>query len=96
MKISEAFDQYKSVMNIKGFSKRVIEHHDYVKSKIVEYTGDRDISQLSLDDVFKWEESMKTRKLPNGDICNRCQNTLRCDMQRLKGVIKYMNLIGEK
>ena len=96
MKISKAFDAYKKVMIMKGYSRRVIEHHDYVKKRIVKKIGDKELKDLTLDDIFKWRETMKTRKLPDGKVVERASNSIRCDMQRLKALIKYMYITGEE
>ncbi len=96
MKISEAFDAYKKVIIMKGYSRRVIEHHDYVKKCIIKKIGDKELKHLTLDDIFEWQKTMKKRKLPNGETVERASNTIRCDMQRLKALIKYMYITGEE
>lgn len=96
MKISEAFDAYKKVMIMKGYSRRVVEHHDYVKKRIIKKIGDKELKDFTLDDIFDWRDTMKTRKLPNGEIVERAPNSIRCDMQRLKALIKYMYITGEE
>lgn len=96
MKISEAFDLYKNnYMEMKRFSKRVIEHHDFVKRTLVESVGDKKISKLTLDDVKEWSNEMKMWVLPDGTTRERRPNTIRCDMQRLRGVLKYLCIYGE-
>lgn len=96
MKLSEGFDLYAKYMTVKGQSKRTIEHNDYVKRRMVEVLGDIKLSRLTLDDVYKWKHCMIIGELPNGRKVKRAQNSLRCDILRLRTMIKYMNLIGEK
>lgn len=95
MKISEAFDAYKEdYMEMKRFSKRVIEYHDFVKGTLIETVGDKDFADFDYEDVKKWANRMKVRELPNGKLLERSPNTLRCDFQRLKGVMKWLCLSG--
>lgn len=97
MKISEAFDFYKEhYMTMQRFSRRVIEHHDYVKKTLVEVVGDKELARLSLQDIMKWSEEMKMGVKPDGTVFERAPNTLRCDMQRLRGMLKYMQINGVK
>jgi site-specific recombinase XerD len=83
-------------MEMRRFSRRVLEHHDYVKRTLLAEVGDKDLCDLSLDDIKRWSDTMKERVLPDGSVIERSPNTRRCDMQRLRGVLKYMCLYGEK
>lgn len=95
MKISEAFDQYKTnYMFLKGLSKRVLENQDYVKNRVVNVLGDVDIESITMNDIAYWAESISTMKLPDGSIKERANNTIRNDLIRLKMVIRYMHLLG--
>lgn len=96
MLISEAFDQYGKYMIIKGQSKRTVEHNDYVKRRIIEVIGDIKLSKLTVDDVYLWKRTMLVGKLPNGKPVKRAPNSLRCDILRLRTMLKYMSIIGEK
>lgn len=96
MKLSEAFDLYAKYMAVKGQSRRTIEHNEYVKSRLIEVVGDIKLSRLTLDDVYEWKRSMLVGELPSGRKVKRAQNSLRCDILRLRAMLKYMGLIGEK
>lgn len=95
MKISEAFDLYGKYITIKGQSRRTIEHNDYIKRRIIEVVGDVKLSKLSLDDIYKWQKTMIMGELPNGEKIKRAPNSLRCDILRLRAMLKYMDIIGE-
>ena len=96
MKISEAFEMYGKYVIIKGQSKSVVEHNDYVKRMFIQVVGDIKLSKLSLDDVYKWKRAMAIGELPNGQKIKRAQNSLRSDILRLRAMLKYMSIIGEK
>lgn len=86
MKISEAFDLYKNnYMFYKSHSRRVLENHEYVKERLVASLGDKDIEELSLEDVQKWSSEI---------LVGRAWNTVRNDVVRLRSVLKYLNLNG--
>lgn len=91
MKISEAFALYKNhYLIIKRLSKRVLEDNDYVAERLIKVVGDKDIEQLTMDDVAEWARSITTRTLRNGKIVNRAENTIRNDVIRLRVVLKYL------
>lgn len=97
MRITEAFDYYRdNYMVVKGYSRRVVENHDYVKRRLAAELGDKKIERLTIDDIGRWAKTLRTRTLSNGEIVERSPNSVRCDIQRLRGVIKYMNIIGVK
>lgn len=96
MKLSEAFDLYAKYIAVKGQSRRTIEHNEYVKSRLIEVVGDIKLSRLTLDDVYEWKRSMLVGELPSGRKVKRAQNSLRCDILRLRAMLKYMGLIGQK
>ncbi|MBR3139042.1 tyrosine-type recombinase/integrase [Candidatus Saccharibacteria bacterium] len=84
MKISEAFDLYKNnYMFYKSHSQRVLQNHDYVKQRIADILGDKEVDQITLNDVQKW-----TCELLKG----RQWNTVRNDVVRLRAVLKYLRL----
>lgn len=95
MKISEAFDVYKTeYMLIKGMSRRVLENNDYVKARIINSVGDKELCDLTLKDVSKWVKDIMVRRLPDGQVVERKQNTTRNDIMRLRSVLKYAKLRG--
>jgi site-specific recombinase XerD len=95
MRISEAFDVYKTeYMLIKGISHRVLENNDYVKRRMVEIVGDKQINKLTLQDVSQWVQGITIRVLPDGAIAPRMQNTVRNDVVRLRAVLRYAKLRG--
>ena len=97
MKISEAFDLYKTnYLLIKGLSKKVLADNDYVKERLVKVVGDKPVGNLTMDDVANWVVAIQKRKLPDGTEVMRKQNTMRNDLIRLKMVLKYMHLRGYK
>lgn len=95
MKLSEAFDIYEKYITIKGQSIRTIEHNRYVKKRMVETIGDIKLNKLTIDDIYKWKTSMSIGELPNGRKVKRAQNSLRCDILRIRAMLKYMDIIGE-
>lgn len=97
MKISEAFDLYKNnFLLIKHYSRRVIETHDYIKRDLVDKVGNKKLKDFGMSDISEWVETLKIVELPNGVKKRRSVNTIRSYMNRLRAVIKYMWLIGEK
>lgn len=96
MKLSEAFDTYGKYMVLKGQSRRTVEHNDYVKRMMIEALGDISLRRLTIADIYKWKKSMTIGKLPNGKKIKRADNSLRCDLLRLRVMLKYMGTIGEK
>lgn len=96
MKISEAFNLYKNNYLLpKNYSRRVIESHDFAKRDLISKVGDKKLKYFTLDDVGYWAAALEFRELPDGSTKKRAQNTIRSYMNRLRAVIKYMDLIGE-
>lgn len=96
MKISEAFDLYKTnYMFVKGLSKRVLENQDYVKARVIKVLGDIDIESLTMSDVAYWAQHISTYER-GGVVMDRKNNTIRNDLIRLKMVLKYARLLGCK
>lgn len=85
MKISEAFDLYKTNYMFYKSSKRVLQNHDYVKNKLITSVGDIDIAELDMDDVHRWASDM---------MVGRAWNTVRNDIVRLRSVLRYLGLRG--
>lgn len=97
MKISEAFDRYKSnYLLAKHYSKRILEMHDYAKNDIISKFGDRKIKNFTLDDIGAWSKSLEIRALPDGTKKERARNTVRAYLNSLRAVFKYAYLTGEK
>ena len=97
MLLSEAFDLYKTnYLLIKGISKRVLQDNDYVKKRLVNAIGDKPVENLTMDDIASWVVVISKRELPNGEVVDRKQNTMRNDLTRLKMVLKYLHLRGIK
>lgn len=96
MKISEAFDQYRYHATIEGQSRRVIEHCDYVKRKMVEELGDLELAELDIERIYQWRQFMIYKSGKNGEAVKRKPNSLRCDILRLRCMLKYMQAIGEE
>ena len=95
MKISEAFDLYKNnYLLIKGVSRRVLQDNGYVATRMIKVLGDKDIADLTMDDVSRWAVSITERELPDGTTVSRSQNTMRNDLTRFKMVLKYLRLRG--
>ncbi|MBO7717966.1 tyrosine-type recombinase/integrase [Candidatus Saccharibacteria bacterium] len=95
MKISEAFDQYRYHATIEGQSRRVVEHTDYVKRKMVEYLGDIELASLDIEKIYRWRQFMLYKQGKNGEAVKRKPNSLRCDILRLRCMLKYMEAVGE-
>ncbi len=88
MLISEAFDIYQvNYMIPKYRSIRMVETHSQVKRSLTNIVGDKDIATLSINDLGQWNKVMSK---------NRCQNTMRNYMSRIKGVLDYLNLLEVK
>lgn len=97
MKISEAFDLYKNNYLLpRHYSRRVVESHGFAKVDFINKIGDKKLKNLTLEDVGEWSKSLEYRELPNGQKKHRAINTIRSYMNRLRAVIKYMCLRGEK
>jgi integrase/recombinase XerD len=96
MKLSEAFDIYAKYITIKGQSIRTVEHNNYVKRRLIEVVGDIKLSKLTINDIYRWKRVMLIGELPNGRKVKRAQNSLRCDILRIRAMLKYMDIIGEK
>lgn len=95
MKISEAFDLYKTNYLLpKHYSKRVVESHDWVKADIINNITNKRIRSLTLKDIALWSNSLEVMAMPGGNTRKRATNTVRSYINRLRGVIKYLNRVG--
>ena len=86
MRISEAFDLYeKNYMAIRHQSRRICETHAVCKRWLLDAVGDKDMDDLSIEDVAKWVKTMnKTKSV----------NTVRNYVIRLRVVAEYIDLLG--
>lgn len=84
MLISKAFDLYKEeYIRLKNQSKRTEELHDGAKKLIMQYLGDKDISELTLADIREWQAQLSK---------TRGANTIRVYIIRLRAVMGYLNI----
>lgn len=97
MKISEAFDLYKNNYLLpKHYSKRLIETHDYIKRDLILKIGDKKLKNLTLKDISDWSRTIESWQDQNGIERRKATNTMRSYLTRVRAVIKYMCLLGEK
>jgi site-specific recombinase XerD len=84
MLISEAFDLYlQDYIQMRGQSRRTAEQHEMTKRKLIEYISDKNVSDLTLDDVSSWFDN----------LCKgRCKNSVRVYILRLRAVLNYLNI----
>lgn len=86
MLISEAFDSYqKNYMVIRHQSIRILETHGVCRRSLIETVGDKDMADLTIEDVSRWVKSLQK---------NRCLNTVRNYITRLRVVADYLALLG--
>lgn len=81
MKLSEAFAMYRDDnLYLQHKSKSVYEHYGYYGRSAVCYIGDKELRDITLQDVRDWEDEL---------LRGRCQNTVRSYVGGLKQVLKY-------
>lgn len=86
MKLSEAFDSYlENRIRFGNQSNRTAENHDLCKRSILNFLGDLEIENLTLDDIRRWRDYLAK---------GRSQNTIRCYAIKLRTVIGYCNDCG--
>lgn len=86
MLISDAFDLYKkNYMAVRHQSIRILETHEVCKRQLIQFLGDKDMSEITIDDVARWEKWLNK---------SRCLNTVRNYITRLRVVADYMALLG--
>lgn len=84
MLVSEAFDSYRNnYMTLKYQSIRMVETHNQVKRSLIGIIGDKEVRDLSIEDISKWHHQMAR---------GRCQNTTRNYLSRVRGVLRYLEL----
>ena len=96
MKISEAFDLYEYHAALEGQSRSVLDHTNYVKRKMVEKLGNIELKNLDMRKIYQWREFMVYKESPNGEKALRKPNSLRCDLLRVRCMLKYMKECGEE
>lgn len=95
MKILDAFAAYRNnYLLVRGSSRRILENNDYVAKTIVQAIGNKEIAQLTLEDVSCWVFSIQERVGSDGTAVKRSPNTIRNDVIRLRVVLDYMRLTG--
>ena len=94
MKISEAFDKCENYMVLKGYSRRVLETHNFVKRSMVEALGDIEVQKLNLELIHQWYKDLSMYKMTDGKTAKRAANTLRCYLLRVRVVLKYLTMLG--
>lgn len=88
MLISEAFAIYEAqYMSIKYRSIRLFQTHRRVGKTLIDAIGDKEISNLTLDDIEIWHNEISKNVRPN---------TMRNNLGAIRSVLGYMNLIGIK
>lgn len=86
MLISQAFDSYlNNYMVIRHQSIRIVETHAVCCRSLIQVLGDKDMADITIDDVAKWIKELQKR---------RCLNTVRNYITRLRVVADYMALLG--
>ena len=84
MRISEAFDMYlEDYIRAKNQSTRTEETHEACKRLLVQFLGDKELSQLSLLDVREWRKEISKGRRPN---------SIRVYILRLRAVLRYCNI----
>jgi len=86
MTIVEAFSLYaEEYIAFKGQSKRTEEHNNLTGRSLAKFTGNKNISKLTLQDVRGWKNHLEK-------TCTA--STVRGYIVRLRVVLRYMNTIG--
>lgn len=84
MRLSEAFDMYlEDYIRAKNQSTRTEETHEACKRLLVQFLGDKELSQLSLLDVREWRKEISKGRRPN---------SVRVYILRLRAVLRYCNI----
>jgi site-specific recombinase XerD len=85
MRISQAFDAYSTnYMAIRHQSIRIRETHDAARKLLMQYLGDKDMSEITIQDISYWVREMRK---------TRCLNTVRNYITRLRVVASYCELL---
>ena len=84
MRLSEAFNMYlEDYIRAKNQSTRTEETHEACKRLLIQFLGDKELSQLSLLDVREWRKELSKGRRPN---------SVRVYILRLRAVLRYCNI----
>lgn len=84
MRLSEAFNMYlEDYIRAKNQSTRTEETHEACKRLLIQFLGDKELSQLSLLDVREWRKEISKGRRPN---------SVRVYILRLRAVLRYCNI----
>lgn len=84
MRLSEAFNMYlEDYIRAKNQSTRTEETHEACKRLLIQFLGDKELSQLSLLDIREWRKEISKGRRPN---------SVRVYILRLRAVLRYCNL----
>lgn len=84
MRLSEAFNMYlEDYIRAKNQSTRTEETHEACKRLLIQFLGDKELSQLSLLDVREWRKQISKGRRPN---------SVRVYILRLRAVLRYCNI----
>lgn len=84
MRLSEAFNMYlEDYIRAKNQSTRTEETHEACKRLLIQFLGDKELSQLSLLDVREWRKEISKGRRPN---------SIRVYILRLRAVLRYCNI----
>lgn len=86
MKISEAFTAHEhGRIIIRNYSIRAIETYRRVERTLTEVVGDKEIAELTIEDVYNWDKQISRARKPN---------TVRNDISCLRQVLKWLSIQG--
>ena len=92
MKLSEAFDLYRAdKIAYKNQSLKVDDAHDRAKRNLIEFLGNTEIEDLTIQQVRAWKRHIDKRN--DGEA--RKVGTVREYLTRLRMVLKFLHLEGE-
>lgn len=84
LKLTEAFDMYRDdYILFRGQSQRIYETHEYAKRTLIAAIGDKPVEDFTVDDAKKWKSYISK---------DRCSNTVRNDLIRLRAVFRYLRI----
>ena len=83
MKLSSAFKGYEeNFIRFANQSNRTLEIHKYVEKNLIQYFGDIDLEDLTVEMIGQWKLDLEK---------SRSQNTVRCYVIKIRDVISYWN-----
>lgn len=84
MRLSEAFNMYlEDYIRARNQSTRTEETHEACKRLLIQFLGDKELSQLSLLDIREWRKEISKGRRPN---------SVRVYILRLRAVLRYCNI----